>query len=45
MKLSYQEIMKKSYEIFHLNKNFNVGAITVKEAPKILTLTYELVGR
>ena len=37
--------MKKSYEIFHLYKNSNSGAITVKEAPKILTMTYELIGR
>lgn len=37
--------MKRANEIFHLNRNLNAGGITVKEAPKIITMTYELIGR
>lgn len=37
--------MKRANEIFHLNKNLHAGGITVKEAPKMITMTYELIGR
>lgn len=28
-----------------MNKNTQVGGITINEAPKVLTMTYELIGK
>lgn len=37
--------MKKAYEIFNLYKNPDLKGVTIKEAPNILMMTYELIGR